>query len=165
MKRSRCVSILAAGGAMILALNGWARPPSSPDTRAADEAAIRAADTAWSQGATSADGLLKVYADDAIVLAPNAPMASDNATRHKMITDLFATPGFSISWEVNKVEVARSGDIGYSLGIYEMSMTDASGKPMSDRGKYTTIWRKQPDGSWKAIVDMFNTDLPAAASK
>jgi ketosteroid isomerase-like protein len=92
-------------------------------------------------------------------------MTSDKEGRRKLMTDLFATPGFSLNWQVSKVEVARSGDIGYSLGAYQLSMNDANGKPMVDRGKYATVWRKQPDGSWKAIVDMFNTDLPAAAPK
>lgn len=42
-------------------------------------------------------------------------------------------------------------------------MNDAKGQPMQDYGKGTRLWRKQPDGSWKIIVDMFNTDLPAPA--
>jgi ketosteroid isomerase-like protein len=33
---------------------------------------------------------------------------------------------------------------------------------MVDKGKYVEIWKKQPDGSWKCAVDMFNSDLPAA---
>jgi hypothetical protein len=44
------------------------------------------------------------------------------------------------------------------------AIDDAKGPPMQDYGKYTSIWRKQPDGSWKIIVDMFNTDAPAQRS-
>jgi len=33
------------------------------------------------------------------------------------------------------------------------------GTPMTDHGKYATIWRKQTDGSWKVVVDIFNSDV------
>jgi ketosteroid isomerase-like protein len=60
------------------------------------------------------------------------------------------------------VEVARSGDLGYSQGTYDLTFNDPSGKPMTDRGKYLEVWKKQADGSWKCAVDTFNSDLPAA---
>jgi ketosteroid isomerase-like protein len=164
MNACRHLALVAASSLALLAIGCKPQPPATaPDTRAADEAAVRAADEAWSQSAKSGqvEQMLAAYAPDAVVLAPNAPMTSDEAGRRKMMTDLFASPGFALSWQVTKVETARSGDLAYSLGTYELSMNDASGKPMTDHGKYTTIWRKQADGSWKAIVDMFNTDLPA----
>jgi len=43
-------------------------------------------------------------------------------------------------------------------------MTDASGKPGKDRGKYLEIFRKQTDGTWKCIRDIWNSDLPASAT-
>ena len=137
------------------------------DTRATDEAAISAAETAWSKaaGAKQLDATVAYYADDATVLAPNAPMVSDKQGIRKTWTDMFAAPGFSMSWQTTKAEVARSGDIGYTIGTYKMGMNDPKGNPMTDRGKYVTVWRKQPDGRWKAIVDVFNTDLPAAAAE
>jgi ketosteroid isomerase-like protein len=164
MNRRRLLSTVAASGITLLVIGCTPQKPApAADTRAADEAAIRASDAAWSQAAKSADGMLSFYADDATVLAPNAPMASDGESRRKVIAELYAIPGIALSWQATKVEVARSGDIGYSLGTYEMTANDANGKPFSDRGKYTTIWRKQADGNWKVVVDMFNTDLPATA--
>lgn len=151
----------------ILTLGCAPRQQSASDTRATDEAALRAADTAWSKvaAAKQLDATVAYYADDATVLAPNAPMASDKQSIRKTWTDMFATPGYSMSWQVTKAEVARSGDIGYTVGTYQMAMHDPKGNPMTDRGKYATVWRKQPDGNWKAIVDIFNTDLPAAAAQ
>jgi ketosteroid isomerase-like protein len=35
---------------------------------------------------------------------------------------------------------------------------------MTDRGKYLAVWKKQADGSWKCVADMFNTDLPPASA-
>jgi len=150
-----------------LTLSCAPKQQTAPDTRATDEAAIRTAEIAWSEAAAAkqVDATVAYYADDATVLAPNAPMASDKQSIRKTWTDMFATPGFSISWQSTKAEVARSGDIGYSVGTYQMGMDDPKGNPTTDRGKYATVWRKQPDGNWKAIVDMFNTDLPAAPAQ
>jgi len=135
----------------------------APDTRVADEAAIRQADAAWSKVAEAkqVDAMVAYYADDAVVLAPNAPMANSKEAIRKMMGEMFAMPGFGLKWQATKVEAARSGDFGYSLGTYEMTMNDPKGKPVTDRGKYATVWKKQADGSWKVAVDMFNSDLPA----
>jgi ketosteroid isomerase-like protein len=92
-------------------------------------------------------------------------MTSDKQSIRKIWTDMFAMPGFSIGWQSTKAEVARAGDMGYSVGTYQMGMNDPGGNPMTDRGKYATVWRKQPDGNWKAIVDIFNSDLPAAPAQ
>jgi hypothetical protein len=37
-------------------------------------------------------------------------------------------------------------------------------EPVGDEGKYVEIWRKQPEGSWKVVLDIFNSDLAAPAS-
>lgn len=63
------------------------------------------------------------------------------------------------------MEVAKSGDIGYTQGTYEMTVNDAKGNPNTDRGKYLSIWKKQADGAWRCIVDTFNSDLPPAPAK
>jgi len=76
------------------------------------------------------------------------------------MSNFFGIPGFTIKWKATKADIARSGDMGYSIGSYDLSVNDAQGKPMTDHGKYTTIWKKQTDGSWKVAVDMFNTDMP-----
>jgi ketosteroid isomerase-like protein len=52
------------------------------------------------------------------------------------------------------------GELAYSTGTYTLSFNDPAGKGVTDRGKYATVWRKQGDGSWKVVIDVFNSDLP-----
>jgi ketosteroid isomerase-like protein len=136
------------------------------DTRVTDEAAIKNADTQWAKAAASkdVDATVAYYSDDASLLPPNAPMASDKASIRAAWAGLLG-PDTSLSWQATKVEAARSGDLGYVMGTYEMESKDASGKAESDRGKFVEVWRKQADGNWKAAVDIFNSDLPVAAAK
>ncbi len=58
-----------------------------------------------------------------------------------------------IVWESYFVEVSDSADLGYTLGKYKSSVSDASGKESVSYGHYVTIWKKQPDGSWKFVFD------------
>jgi len=66
-----------------------------------------------------------------------------------------------ISWKASKVEVAKSGELGYIYGTYQDSVQDPKGgPPVRDTGKLVEIWKRQPDGEWKCIVDTYNSDLP-----
>ena len=60
-------------------------------------------------------------------------------------------------------EAAQSGDLAYVVGTYQITPNNDKGKPMEDRGKLVEVWKKQTDGKWKVVADIFNTDLPAPA--
>ena len=127
------------------------------------EHALRDADDAWSKAAVSkdVDKTVSYYSSDAFVLPPNAPIATKDAIK-KLWGDLLASPGLVISWKATKVEVAKSGDLGFVSGTYEIKMNDASGNPTTDKGKYVEVWEKQSDGKWKCGTDTWNSDLPAS---
>jgi ketosteroid isomerase-like protein len=47
-----------------------------------------------------------------------------------------------------------SGDLGYTTGSYKVTYTDSKTKKVvNGTGSYLTVFRKQPDGSWKAVAD------------
>ena len=133
------------------------------DTRSVDEATLKKLDAEWSKaaGAKDVDKTASYYADDAVVLPPNLPTINGKQAARAMWQGMFSVPGFGGGWKVAKLEVARSGDLAYVTGTYELSETDAKGKPMTDKGKYLEIWKKQADGTWKCTIDMFNSDLPS----
>ena len=140
---------------------------TTADTRSADEAALKNLDAEWSKaaGAKDVDKTASYYSDDAIVLPPNMATISGKQGARAMWQGMFGVPGFGGGWKPAKVEVARSGDLAYVTGTYELGETDAKGKPMTDKGKYLEVWKKQGDGTWKCVVDMFNSDLPSDAGE
>jgi ketosteroid isomerase-like protein len=73
-------------------------------------------------------------------------------------------PGFALQWSPTKANMSASGDLGYTAGSYALTMNDATGRPAIERGKYIEVWKKQSDGSWKALEDIFNADTPPAAT-
>lgn len=137
----------------------------APDTRAADELAIRDLETEWSKvaAAKDLDRFMSFYADDASVFDPNQPIMTGKEAIRAGLTKFLATPGLALSFQTAKVEVARGGDLAYTHGTYTMSMNDPKGKPVNDKGKYVTVYRKQPDGKWKAVADINNSDMPRPA--
>jgi uncharacterized protein (TIGR02246 family) len=135
-----------------------------PDTRASDESAIRDLDAQWSKTAAANDleGSVSYYSDDASVLPPNAPIATGKQAIHAAWASLLA-PASSVSWQVSKVDVSRSSDLAYAMGVYQETFRDSQDKPQTDHGKYVEVWKKQADGKWKTVADIFNSDLPVSA--
>jgi uncharacterized protein (TIGR02246 family) len=136
------------------------------DTRAQDERAIREADAATLKAAQAkdVDGAVANYAEDGSWLPPNAPMVNGKAAIRAGWSKLIGSPGFNIDWQIDKLEVARAGDLAYTIYTYQLALEGPNGKPIADHGKDMAIWKKQPDGRWKMVADTFNSDLPSVAS-
>jgi ketosteroid isomerase-like protein len=66
----------------------------------------------------------------------------------------FTDRNLFLKWHPNEVYVSSSADLGYSIGDYERIGKDASGNPVTATGTYVSIWRKQPDGRWKIVLDI-----------
>ena len=128
----------------------------------AEEAAIRKTDADWlaAAGAHDPNRILPFWADDATILAPGIPAVVGKDAIRKYVSDAFATPGFSITWQTEKVEVAQSGDLAYSTGTDRMSLNGPDGKSVTEESRGVAIWKKQPDGSWKCVVDVMNPAAP-----
>jgi ketosteroid isomerase-like protein len=140
--------------------------PKAPDTRAV-ESALKELDAQWSKAAAAKDldKTVSYYADDAIVLPPNAPAATTKEAIKGVWKGMITNPGFAGGWKATRVEVARSGDLAYLNGTYDFTLNDAKGKPVKDIGKYVEVWKKQADGSWKTVADIWNSDPPPARPK
>ena len=145
-------------------------PPSGPpsgksrDTQPVEQL-LRGLDGDWAKTAAGKDveQTIAFYSDDAIMFAPNATNAATKETIRNVWREMFASPGFIITWKPTRVQLAKSGDMGWVSGTYELTMNDASSKPINDRGKYLEVWEKQSDGNWKCRADMWNSDLAASA--
>lgn len=100
-----------------------------------------------------------------MALQPNGPIATSKEAIRKIWKDMFDIPDSSISWRSAKVEVAKSGDLAYVTGTYEFTMKDSAGKAIKEQGKYVEVFKKQADDKWKCIVDIWNSDMPAAPAE
>ena len=132
----------------------------------AERAALMRADASWFESYAASDSPADAFTaqvvDNASLLPPDAPLARGKEAIHAVITELEAMPGFSVRWRPDAAEVGTGGDLGYTIGSYQMHMEGPDG-PMRVKGKYLTVWQKQADGTWMVIADMFNANGPPTA--
>jgi hypothetical protein len=108
---------------------------------AADPAPVVAAERAFAADGLELgvrDSFLKYAAPEGIVLAPGPTLARK----------VFETPqpkGPPLVWWPLWAGIASSGDLGFTTGPYTYD-----GKP---GGYYFTVWGRQPDGSWRWLMD------------
>jgi len=144
----------------LLLIAGTAFSPAQKSNPNPDEQAIRKLDKDWSAAAQSknVDKTVSFYADDASALPFNAPIATGKEQIRQVWTHLTSIPGFALTFGPTKIEVAKSGDLAYDLGTFELKSNDAQGNVTPEVGKYVVVWKRQPDKQWKVIIDMFSTD-------
>jgi len=143
---------------------GAETPATAVGLSAEDQAAVRAVDTEWARAATAGDAnaVAALYASDATVLPPMEPMRAGEAAKKYWID---VTNGFSGPTELTTVAVDGRGDLAYAVGTYRSTLTPkttgAKALP-TEEGKYVEVLKRQADGSWKIIYDIWNADAPAA---
>jgi uncharacterized protein (TIGR02246 family) len=167
--KARRLSLAVIPFVVVLAGCTPAAPPlAPPDTHDADAKAIKNVEAAWVQAFTTKnlDKVASFYTDDASVFLPGAPIITGIPAIKAALKPMIADRNFSLTFAADKVDVAKSGDLGFSQGAYTMTYSSSKGKKMvAEKGKYVTIFRKQTDGSWKNVADIFNADAPATAPK
>jgi ketosteroid isomerase-like protein len=156
-------------GIMLFGVSGACRSKdgASNDSRAptaispADEAKIRSADSTFVAAANAADvaGILAVYASDAALLAPNLPPQKGHDAIKAFWGGLL--DAYTVRFEVVSDTIEGRGDLAYNQGHYRFTaVPKAKGVPgVADEGKFVEILKKQPDGSWKYVVDMYSSNL------
>ncbi len=114
----------------------------------------------WSKSAAtdSIEKTLSYWADDAIVMSPGQPAIKGKKAIREMIEGTSKIPGFKISWEPLSASVSKSGDMAYLIEQTKISFNDSTGKLITEMNKSVTVWRKEADGSWTNIVDIWNAE-------
>ena len=139
-----------------------------PDTRDADIKAVKDVEVAWVKDIATkdADKFTSYYSDDASLLMPNVPIINGKENIRAALKPMLADPNFALTFQSTRAEASKGGDFVYTVGTYSMTVSNPKDKkPVTDKGKYLTVYKKQTDGSWKAVADMNNSDMPARSER
>ncbi|MGA8152033.1 MAG: DUF4440 domain-containing protein [Terriglobales bacterium] len=132
-------------------LSASASAKANPDTlRQLEGEFMKAAAEKGSQG------YMSYYAQDAVELPDGEVMLQGKESVSKTMGFLDQKDNH-LTWTPVGADMAASGDLGYTYGTYEFRSKDKEGKATVNYGKYTSIWKKQKDGSWKVVLDMGNS--------
>ena len=141
---------------------GTLAEPNVGEIRTTIEAANQKAISAMLAGDLA--GSVANYTDSAVVMMPGMP-----AMRGRMAYEA----GFKGMMGAMKItagtfhtdDIIASGDLVVETGTFQMTTIPNGGKPMEEKGKYITVWKKQMDGSWKVVRDINNSDMMPMASQ
>jgi uncharacterized protein (TIGR02246 family) len=125
-----------------------------------DQRTIRALDEAWSRAleAGDLDGAMACYAEDAVLLPPEAPLVSGRAAIRERFGRRMATPGYHASFVTTRVTVSASREMAWEIGAFRVK-TDGSAGPVERVGKHLVTWEKR-DGTWRVTAESLNFDAP-----
>jgi uncharacterized protein (TIGR02246 family) len=132
----------------------------------ADVQAIKDTEAAWVKDAATRDveKFAAYYTEDASVLLPNAPAFNGKEAIRGALKPVISDPNFALNFAATRVDVAKSGELAYAQGAYTMTTSDPNTHaPVTEKGKYLTVYRKQADGNWKAVADTVMSDAPPPA--
>jgi ketosteroid isomerase-like protein len=133
---------------------------------AGDDGRIRAGTASWMSSFNSgnAGGIVALYADNAVLMPPNAPSARGVAAIKDAITKEIAGAkkgGITLALGTTADEVGIAGDMAWHSGTYVVK--DKGGKSV-DAGKFVEVWERK-GGKWRIVRDIWNSDAaPAAAA-
>lgn len=106
----------------------------------------------------TSEAFINFIADNGVLLRPNhRPIVGKDSVT--LILNKKKAKAISMTWKPLFAEVAKSGELGYTYGTYEMSATDANGQKLNDTGTYVSIWQKDASGNWKLALDSGNEGL------
>ena len=164
---SNILSALAGASTFLLmsCSQQTATPRAPPMDTTAIAAAISANETQWNAdwAARDAAKIASHYAPNAVVMVPGVPILHGReAAQAAIAAGPLSDHDFSLTFHAEDVQVAASGDMAFSRGLYEEHDTNAHTHHVDvSNGSYVTVYRKQTDGAWLAVADI-NTPQPAA---
>src|SRR5262249_53547049 len=96
------------------------------------------------------DRIVSHLAADAIVIEEGVPVAHGPEQARSLYRQMLADPARSLEFAPWRVEIDRSGEMGYAIGSYTAGFSDPiTKKPKLERGNYISIYKKDKDGFWK----------------
>lgn len=120
----------------------------------------------WSDYVSSGDleSAMEFWADDAVMLPPDLPILEGKEAIREYVEDAVEMPGFGISWEPISAHISAAGDMAYMIERNVTQFDDPDGNRVTIHGKVVTVWRRDQEGNWRNVVDMWNT-APAPANE
>jgi len=152
------VAAVLALGTLVACQGGGAAAGLSASDRAAVQKSI-VDDAVAALAAKDFTAFANTYTSDAAYLPPNGPGLKG---RDAMISFLSSFPPYS-DFNAAAITIDGAGNVAYVQGTYSMMVTPpGASAPVKDEGKWVVTAKRQADGSWKATIGIFNSDLPIA---
>jgi uncharacterized protein (TIGR02246 family) len=144
-------------------LGSACQPQATPPDLEAIKGALATADRQYVETTTAKnlDAFVGFYAADGAMYPPGAPVAIGHEAIRAVANSFFQDSAFTGTFHPGTVEVSADGTMGYTFSTADLTITGPDGKPMQERVRDFHLWRRQADGSWKIVLDIWNAEPPA----
>ena len=152
MQISRLILVL---GTMISVVS-CATPAFDP---ASESQKLLRRDAEWADLASAGkdvERIVSYWSDDAIVIPQGQPIVEGKAAIRAFVQSSLQIPGFKIHWVSEGPVFSPDGKLAYMRGRNTMTVPGANGALVTLVGRGITIWRLEPDGQWRCVVDIWN---------
>ncbi|TMQ63792.1 MAG: DUF4440 domain-containing protein [Candidatus Eisenbacteria bacterium] len=131
---------------------------SAPMNLETERRAILARDQAWASAAAAKDleRTVAYWTDDATLMPPDMTALHGKVAIRQYVAGAFQAPGFGVTWKAQEVVVSPGGRMAYEIGTNQFTIADSAGVLHTSAGKAVAVWRKDPDGVWRCVVDIWN---------
>jgi ketosteroid isomerase-like protein len=106
--------------------------------------------------------IVSYWSDDAVLIFPGQPVLEGKAAIRAYVTASLNTTGFKIHWVSQKPVFSPDGKFAYMRGTDELTLPGPNGTPMTLHLRGISLWRFDPDGQWRCVVDISNEEPPPA---
>lgn len=123
----------------------------------ADPAVLLEADRAFAAAVAEGgrDAWVAWFTDDGAQIQPGRGEVRGQDALRELMAGL-DDPNYELAWKPHRAEISAAGDLGWTTGSYRSRGIGPDGTPREVQGRYVTIWRRQPDGSYKVVMDLGN---------
>jgi len=101
---------------------------------------------------------LEYASPDAVLLRDNSYPVVGKPALKKLYSQL-SDSTYRLTWKPSFGKVSKSGDLGYTYGIYLLEITEGEQKGEVRQGTYCSIWEKNAKGEWRFVLDTGNSGL------
>jgi len=112
--------------------------------------------------ASDVDGVMSLWADDGVLMPPNHPSVHGREAIEMYFRNIFRRATFRFQFTSSDIQIADAVVLERVTYTVETWLA-GSGPPLTDRGKGLHVYNRQPNGSWKLAMDIWNSDLAAFA--
>jgi len=160
VRRSVVMITIATLTGVIVLMSGCKNRTESIKPATAAELSQMNKDFAKALLAKDAAAASMLYMEDASLLPPNEPMVTGRKNIQQYWQGIIDAGIMDVA--VTTIATGSSGDLGYEIGLYQLTIRQPDGKPLTEKGKYTELLKRGNDGIWKSIYGVWNADSPSS---
>ena len=123
-------------------------------------------DAEWAESAAAGRDVEKTvsyWSKDATIVPQGQPIVHGRAAIRKYVSESFHTPGFHIHWKSARPTFSPDGKLAYMLSSTTITAPSPNGSLQTFPSRAVTVWRHEPDGLWRCVVDIWN-DAPGPSA-